>query len=151
MVNTNDLFNKVFDKSLNQIYDWNYNDVIGENLYKKYTGHYAFVKLKISKNTDTLNHEFINKLTLTELPLEFVNEIKNTLFDFIAFLKQLKNDVPFLKIEIIDGTYHPIDSKKSSFKIATCNAIKNAFDRSYLPISDKDLKSIVNCKTNNNH
>ena len=148
-MDTKILFEKVFENNVQQLKNWEFNEIIGESLYKKYTGHYAFVKLKISRIDDCSQNQYINNLMQKELPLEFVNEIWNTCNIFTEYFKEIKCDIPFLKFELLDGTYHKIDSRLSCFQKATCYAIKNAFDNSFMPISTYDLQSIIKRKIEN--
>jgi len=143
------LFEKLFENNIQQLKDWKFDEIIGESLYKKYTGHYAFVKIKISGEEGCTENQYISCLNQNELPIEFVNEIWNTCNDFTEYFKEINFDIPFLKFELLDGTYHKIDSRISSFQTATSYAIKNAFDNSFIPISTYDLQSIINRKIEN--
>ena len=61
-MDTKILFEKVFENNVQQLKNWEFNEIIGESLYKKYTGHYAFVKLKISRIDDCSQNQYINNL-----------------------------------------------------------------------------------------
>ena len=75
----------------------------------------------------------------TESPLQFVNEVKggNIPKEFIpaiqkGFESAMKNGVlgsypmDSLKVTVIDGSFHPVDSDQLSFELAAINAYKNA-------------------------
>ena len=75
----------------------------------------------------------------TETPLQFVNEVKggNIPKEFIpsvqkGFETAMKNGVlggypmDSLKVTLIDGSFHPVDSDQLSFELAAINAYKNA-------------------------
>mgnify|MGYP006367655171 CR=1 FL=1 len=146
----NEFTNSVEFYNINQnIINWNYNEVIGEGFYQKYTDNFAFVKIKISKNEKKDSHEFINNLTDEEMPIEFSNEIIKALNFFISYLHGIKGERINLKIELIDGTYHVVDSRTKDFQIATFQAICNCFNKGLRQISESEKKMIEICKLRN--
>ena len=75
----------------------------------------------------------------TETPLQFVNEVKggNIPKEFIpaiqkGFESAMKNGVlgsypmDSMKVTVIDGSFHPVDSDQLSFELAAINAYRNA-------------------------
>jgi len=75
----------------------------------------------------------------TESDLQFVNEVKggNVPKEFIpavqkGFLDSMKNGIlggyPMtgMKVTLVDGSFHPVDSDQLSFELAAHNAYKNA-------------------------
>ena len=75
----------------------------------------------------------------TETPLQFINEVKggNIPKEFIpaiqkGFESAMKNGVlgsypmDSLKVTVIDGSFHPVDSDQLSFELAAINAYRNA-------------------------
>ena len=146
----NEFTNSVEFHNINEnIINWNYNEVNGECCYQKYTGHFAFVKIKISENKNKDTHEFINNLNDEEMPNEFVNEIIKSLNFFISYLHGIKGERANLKIELLDGTYHVVDTRTKDFQIATFHAICNCFNNDLRRISESELKMIENCKMRN--
>jgi len=64
-------------------------------------------------------------------------------------LRGIKGERIELRIEIIDATYHFVDSKSKDFQVATFYAICNCFNKTLRKISDDELKMIANCKQRN--
>ncbi len=75
----------------------------------------------------------------TETPLQFVNEVKggNIPKEFIPAIQKgfegaMKNGVlggypmDSMKVTVIDGSFHPVDSDQLSFELAAINAYRNA-------------------------
>ena len=75
----------------------------------------------------------------TETPLQFVNEVKggNIPKEFIpaiqkGFESAMKNGVlgsypmDSMKVTVVDGSFHPVDSDQLSFELAAINAYRNA-------------------------
>lgn len=144
------LYSVELNKINENLIDWDYSEVYGEACYKKYTGHFGFVKIKISKvEGEFPTHQLVNNLSEKELPIPFLNEITKSLNFFIAYLRGIKGERIELKIEIIDATYHIVDSRHTDFQVATFYAICNCFNKTLRKISEQELEVIENCKQRN--
>ena len=70
--------------------------------------------------------QFINKVTGGNISKEFIPSVQK------GFENAMKNGVlggypmDSLKVELLDGSFHPVDSDQLSFEIAALNAYKNA-------------------------
>ena len=70
--------------------------------------------------------QFINKVTGGNIPKEFIPSVQK------GFETAMKNGVlggypmDTLKVELLDGSFHPVDSDQLSFEIAAIQAYKNA-------------------------
>ena len=70
--------------------------------------------------------QFINKVTGGNIPKEFIPSVQK------GFDNAMKNGIlggypmDSLKVELLDGSFHPVDSDQLSFEICALNAYKNA-------------------------
>ncbi len=70
--------------------------------------------------------QFVNKVTGGNIPKEFIPSVQK------GFEAAMKNGVlggyplDSLKVELLDGSFHPVDSDQLSFEIAAIQAYKNA-------------------------
>ena len=70
--------------------------------------------------------QFVNKVTGGNIPKEFIPSVQK------GFENAMKSGVlggypmDSLKVELLDGSFHPVDSDKRSFEICALNAYKNA-------------------------
>jgi len=126
---------------------WDYSLVEGESFYHSMTGHYAHIKLNVSKSDQSHNY-IANHLTENQLPLVFAEEILKTLTFFVSYINGIKGDNTPLKFEIVESSYHPVDSRQTDYQIATFRAIVNCFDKSIKEITFAERQLIQNCKNN---
>jgi len=70
--------------------------------------------------------QFVNKVTGGNIPKEFIPSVQK------GFENAMKSGVlggyplDSLKVELLDGSFHPVDSDQLSFEVAAMNAYKNA-------------------------
>lgn len=129
-----------------RIKDWDYSEINGVGFYQKYTGHYGHIEIKISKSEDLHSHQLINNLNENQLPTIYLNEVINCLNFLISYIPGIKGERINLKFEIIDGSFHITESKRTDFQVATFYSIIDCFDKSIRQISARDLEMINNCK-----
>jgi elongation factor G len=106
------------------------NTVIHRELYKKQTGgkgRFADITVEISPDDKKIKGlYFINEIKKGNIPKEFIPSVEK------GFKQAMTNGVlagyPMnnLKVRLIDGNYHPVDSDQLSFEIAAELAFKKA-------------------------
>ena len=70
--------------------------------------------------------QFVNKVTGGNIPKEFIPSVQK------GFENAMKNGIlggypmDSLKVELLDGSFHPVDSDQLSFEICALQAYKNA-------------------------
>ncbi len=106
------------------------NAVIYRELYKKQTGgkgRFADLTIEVSPaDKEFKGLDFINEIKKGNIPKEFIPSIEK------GFKQAMTNGVlagyPMnnLKVRLIDGNYHPVDSDQLSFEIAAELAFKEA-------------------------
>ena len=101
-------------------------------VYKKQTGgrgKFADIIVDVSPVDEDFKEgglQFINKVTGGNIPKEFIPSVQK------GFENAMKSGVlggfPMnsLKVELLDGSFHPVDSDQLSFEVAALNAYKNA-------------------------
>ena len=142
------IFHSYFLKGIDdEIKNWNYNTVNGIGFYRKYTGHYSHIELEISKSLDENKRNRIKySIDDNQLPKEFRIEIEETLSFFLSYLKAIITEEYGLVFNIIDGTYHPVDTRRTDFQIATVLALSNCFGKKIEPIKEKEIEIINKLK-----
>ena len=115
----------------------NYKEAITQTVnlrevYKKQTGgrgKFADIIVNIGPKDEDYTEgplQFINKVTGGNIPKEFIPSVQK------GFESAMKSGVlggfPMvgLKVELLDGSFHPVDSDQLSFEICAINAYKNA-------------------------
>ena len=115
----------------------NYKEAITQTVnlrevYKKQTGgrgKFADIIVDVSPVDEDFKEgglQFINKVTGGNIPKEFITSVQK------GFENAMKSGVlggfPMnsLKVELLDGSFHPVDSDQLSFEVAALNAYKNA-------------------------
>jgi elongation factor G len=101
-------------------------------VYKKQSGgrgKYADMMLRVSPADESFDGpglQFIDLVKGGNIPKEFIPSIQK------GFVSAMKNGVlagyqlDTLKVEVLDGSYHPVDSDQLSFEICAIQAYKNA-------------------------
>ena len=95
------------------------------------------------------NLEFINKVTGGNIPKEFIPSVQK------GFERAMKNGVlggyPMvgLKVELLDGSFHPVDSDQLSFEVAAINAYKNACAKAHPVLMEPIMRLEVVCPEEN--
>ena len=115
----------------------NYKEAITQTVnvrevYKKQTGgrgKFADIIVNIGPKDEDYTEgplQFINKVTGGNIPKEFIPSVQK------GFESAMKSGVlggfPMvgLKVELLDGSFHPVDSDQLSFEICAINAYRNA-------------------------
>lgn len=125
--------------------EWNYSLVEGEGLFSSMEK-YGHIQIKISKREDVLCPDYIiNNLTEKQLPLVYLDEIIKVLQFCSLYIKGIKGENVGLKFEIIDSSFHRVDSKRIDFQIATFRALVNCFDKTK-SITEEDRQKIKRFK-----
>ncbi len=146
----NEFPNAVELNSINKgLKEWDYSEICGEGIFQKYTGHYGHVKLKISKTEDIYGtHQLTTLVPEDQLPSPYKNEVIKVLNFFISYLQGIKGERAGLKFEIVDGSFHAVDSMHKDFQVATFFALVNCFDKSLKQVSENERKLIETAKDN---
>ena len=102
---------------------------VGEMKYAKQTGgrgQYGHVIIELEPGEKGKGFEFVNKITGGSIPKEFINPIHNGIKEATDTGVLAGYPVVDVKITLIDGSYHDVDSSEMAFKIAGSMAFKDA-------------------------
>jgi elongation factor G len=97
--------------------------------YKKQTGgkgQYAHVVIAIEPTGPGGGYEFINKITGGKIPTEYIPAVDQGMQEAMASGVLAGFPVVDLRVTLIDGSYHDVDSSEMAFKICGSMAIKDA-------------------------
>jgi elongation factor G len=81
-----------------------------------------------------------NKVVGGNIPKEFIKPVENGLREACATGVLAGYPLIDLKIDIVDGSYHPVDSSEMAFKIAASMALKEAAKKSNLMLLEPIMK-----------
>ena len=99
-------------------------------VFKKQTGgrgKFADIIVNISPADEgTMGLQFINSVKGGNIPKEFIPSIEKGFQSAMANGVLAGYEVPSLKVEVLDGSYHPVDSDQLSFELAARMAFRHA-------------------------
>jgi len=81
-----------------------------------------------------------NKVCGGNIPKEFIKPVENGLREAAATGVLAGYPLIDLKIDIVDGSYHPVDSSEMAFKIAASMALKEAAKKANLILLEPIMK-----------
>ncbi len=99
-------------------------------VFKKQTGgrgKFADIIVNISPADEGVQGlQFINSVKGGNIPKEFIPSIEKGFTSAMANGVLAGYEVPSLKVEVLDGSYHPVDSDQLSFELAARMAFRHA-------------------------
>ncbi|MBN1620849.1 elongation factor G [candidate division WOR-3 bacterium] len=103
-----------------------------EYRYSKQTGgrgQYAHVKMKVSPTGPGHGFEFVNKISEGRIPKEYIPAVEKGIIEALQNGVFAGYPIVDVKAELIDGSYHSVDSSDLAFKTAGRDCFKNAFKK----------------------
>lgn len=103
-------------------------------------GQYGHVKIRVEPNEPGKGYHFESKIVGGTIPKEYIPAVDQ------GIQEKLKNGVlagyPLedVRVELIDGSYHPVDSSEMAFKIAGSIAVEEACSRAHPVILEPRMK-----------
>ena len=91
------------------------------------TGQFGRVKLVVEPNEKGKGFEFVNKVVGGSVPKEFVPGIEKGIVSVMSSGPLLGFPVLDVKVTLIDGAYHEVDSSAIAFEIASRMCMREAF------------------------
>jgi elongation factor G len=92
-------------------------------------GQYGHVVIEVEPNDKGDGFEFENKIVGGVIPREFIPSVKTGIEDSLKNGVLAGYPVVDVKVRLIDGSFHDVDSSEIAFKIAGSMAIKNALGK----------------------
>ncbi|MGH3429890.1 MAG: elongation factor G, partial [Mycobacteriales bacterium] len=100
--------------------------------HKKQTGgsgQFAKVKVNIEpipQAADSLEYEFVNKITGGRVPREYIPSVDAGAKDAMQYGVLAGYPLVGIRLELVDGQYHEVDSSEMAFKVAGSMVLKEA-------------------------
>ena len=100
-----------------------------DNRYVRQTGgkgQFAHVKIMVEPNESGKGYEFINKITGGAIPKEYIPSVDQGIQGAMLAGVLAGYQVVDVKVTLIDGSFHEVDSSELAFKICGSMAFKDA-------------------------
>lgn len=103
-------------------------------------GQYGHVKLRVEPNESGKGYHFESKIVGGAIPKEYIPSVDQ------GVQEKLKNGIlagyPLedVRVELVDGSYHPVDSSELAFKIAGSIAVEEACGKASPVILEPKMK-----------
>jgi elongation factor G len=91
-------------------------------------GQYGHAVINVEHNEET-GYEFVNKIVGGVIPREYIPSVDKGIKDSLDSGVVAGYPVVDVKVELVDGSYHNVDSSEMAFQIAGSMAIKEALKR----------------------
>jgi elongation factor G len=113
-----------------------YREAITRKITKDYThkkqtggtGQYARVILEIEPNEKGLGNAFESRIVGGSVPKEYIPGVEKGLNSVLSSGPLIGFPVVDMKVALVDGAYHDVDSSAIAFEIATRAAMREAFE-----------------------
>ena len=118
----------------------------GEGKYIRQTGgrgQYGHSVVRIFQNEAGAGFEFINAIKGGSIPQEFIPAVRAGIEESMANGVIAGYPVVDIKVELIDGSYHDVDSSEVAFKISGSMAFQEAFKKSAPVLLEPIMKVVV--------
>ncbi len=106
-------------------------------------GQFAHVKLTVEPNEPGKGYEFINKITGGAIPKEFIPCVDQGIQGAMQSGVLAGYEVVDVKVTLIDGSYHEVDSSEMAFKICGSMAFKEACQKADPTLLEPIMKVTV--------
>jgi elongation factor G len=93
------------------------------------SGQYGHVVLKLAPTEPGSGYEFVDKIVGGRIPREFIPAVDAGIQEAMASGVLAGYPVVDVKVELVDGSYHEVDSSERAFKIAASLGFKEALRR----------------------
>ncbi|NMA94371.1 MAG: elongation factor G [Clostridiales bacterium] len=104
-------------------------EVVIDNRYAKQTGgrgQYRHVKIRVYPREAGAGYEFVDKIVGGAIPREYIPKIDEGIREAMESGPIAGYQCVDLGVELIDGSYHEVDSSEMAFKIAASMAFRQA-------------------------
>lgn len=100
-----------------------------DEIFKKQTGgkgQYARVKITVEPSEQAKGFVFVNKIVGGSIPKEYIPAVERGIFDACKTGVLKGYPIEDVKITLLDGNHHPVDSSEMAFKVAGSIAFQRA-------------------------
>ncbi len=116
--------------------------------YKKQSGgrgQFADCQIEIEPGEDGGGLEFINKIKGAAIPGGFIPAVEKGIEEAMAHGTVAGYPVKGVRVRLIDGKHHDVDSSEMAFKIAGAMAFKEAMEAADPVLLEPIVRLVVNC------
>ena len=106
-------------------------------------GQFAHVKLMVEPNEPGKGYEFINQITGGAIPKEFIPCVDQGIQGAMQAGVLAGYEVVDVKVTLLDGSYHEVDSSEMAFKICGSMAFKEACKKAGPTLLEPIMKVVV--------
>ena len=106
-------------------------------------GQFAHVKLLVEPNEPGKGYEFINQITGGAIPKEFIPCVDQGIQGAMQAGVLAGYEVVDVKVTLLDGSYHEVDSSEMAFKICGSMAFKEACQKAGPTLLEPIMKVVV--------
>ena len=106
-------------------------------------GQFAHCKITVEPNEPGKGYEFINKITGGAIPKEYIPCIDQGIQGAMQSGVLAGYQVVDVKVTLIDGSYHEVDSSEMAFKICGSMAFKEACEKAGPTLLEPIMKVVV--------
>ena len=92
-------------------------------------GQYGHVKIKLEPNAPGGGFEFVNEIVGGAIPKEYISPVEAGVRQALEIGILAGYEIIDVKVTLIDGSYHEVDSSEMAFKVAGSMALKEAAQR----------------------
>ena len=108
-------------------------------------GQFAHVKLTVEPNESGKGYEFVDKITGGAIPKEFIPCVDQGIQGAMLSGVLAGYQVVDVKVTLIDGSFHEVDSSELAFKICGSMAFKEACQKAGPTLLEPIMKVVVTC------
>ena len=116
--------------------------------YKKQSGgrgQFADCQIEIEPSEDGADLEFVNKIKGAAIPGSFIPAVEKGIEEAMAHGTVAGYPVKGVRVRLIDGKHHDVDSSEMAFKIAGAMAFKEAMEAADPVLLEPIVRLVVSC------
>jgi elongation factor G len=116
--------------------------------YKKQSGgrgQFADCQIEIEPSDDGVDFEFVNRIKGAAIPGGFIPAVEKGIEEAMAHGTVAGYPVKGVRVRLVDGKHHDVDSSEMAFKIAGAMAFKEAMEAADPVLQEPIVRLVVNC------
>jgi elongation factor G len=116
--------------------------------YKKQSGgrgQFADCRIEIEPGEDGVDFEFVNRIKGAAIPGSFIPAVEKGIQEAMAHGTVAGYPVKGVRVRLVDGKHHDVDSSEMAFKIAGAMAFKEAMEAADPVLLEPIVRLVVSC------
>jgi elongation factor G len=116
--------------------------------YKKQSGgrgQFADCRIEIEPGEDGIDFEFVNRIKGAAIPGSFIPAVEKGVEEAMAHGTVAGYPVKGVRVRLVDGKHHDVDSSEMAFKIAGAMAFKEAMEAANPVLLEPIVRLVVSC------